>query len=345
MIGSSKGSLPGKSAVATCLSFAILIGMKAVTYDRFGGPEVLQISEVAEPVAGRGEVVVQVRAAAVNPMDWKIRSGRVSLLAGRKFPKRTGFDFAGIVESCGADVAGLKLGDEVFGETSPLNAKRGAFAEKCVTRAKLVARKPAGVSFTEAAATPCAGLSALQSLRQCKVGAGSRVLLIGASGGLGIFAVPLAKQFGAHVTAVCSAHGIDLVKRLGADVVIDRQKENPLAQGPVYDAVLDLAAMHSFAECRHMLTPRGYYLNTMPGAGAIWSQCWTALFSAQKARVLLLSPSTAGFAELGDLMASGTLRPLVSRVFSFDDESVREMHRLSQDGHVLGKLVLELPVR
>ena len=318
--------------------------MKAVSYDRYGGPEVLRIIEVAEPVAGRGELVVRVRAASVNPLDWKIRAGRLGLLAGRKFPKRSGFDFSGVVESCGPEVAGVKPGDEVFGETNPLDASRGTLAEKCVTRADLVALKPAGLSFAEAAAAPCAGLSALQSLRQCQVGAGSRVLLIGASGGLGIFAVPLAKRLGAHVTAVCSGHGIDLVKQLGADVVIDRQKHNPLAPGPAYDAILDLAAVHSFGACRHLLTPRGYYLNTMPGAGTIWSQCWTALFSARKARVLMLKPSAAGFRELGDLMISGGLRPMVGRIFSFDHESVREMHRLSQDGHVLGKLVLELPV-
>lgn len=301
------------------------------------------MTEVAEPVAAREEVVVRVRAASINPLDWKLRSGRMSLLAGRKFPKRSGFDFAGIVESCGPEVAGFKAGDEVFGETHPMDAHRGTFAEKCVTRADLVAPKPAGWSFVEAAATPCAGLSALQSLRHCRVGAGSRILVIGASGGLGIFAVPLAKLLGAHVTAVCSAHGIELVKQLGADVVIDRGKDNALAPGPVYDAILDLAAVHSFGICRHRLGPRGHYLNTMPGAGTIWDQCWTTLFSAQKARAFMLKPSSVAFRELGELMASGGLRPRVVRVFPFTDESVREMHRLSQDGHVVGKLVLELP--
>lgn len=294
-------------------------------------------------MAGRGELVARVRAASLNPLDWKIRAGKMKLVAGRKFPKRTGFDFSGVVESCGPEVAGLKPGDEIFGQTNPFTAGRGTFAEKCVTQSGLVGLKPARLSFAEAATAPCAGLSAMQSLRHCAVGRGSRVLLIGASGGLGLFAIPLAKRLGAHVTAVCSGHGIDLVKRLGADAVIDRQKVNPLAPGQEYDAVLDLAAVHSFTACRHLLAPRGIYLNTMPGAGTIWSQCWTSLFSARKARVLMMKPSAGDLGELGDLMATGAVKPGVGRVFPFDDEAVREMHRLSQDGHVLGKLVLELP--
>ena len=317
--------------------------MRAVTYTRFGGPEGLWISDVDDPVAGRGELVARVRAASLNPLDWKIRAGTMNLLAGRKFPKRTGFDFSGIVESCGPEVAGLKPGDEIFGQTNPFTATRGTFAEKCITQSRLVGLKPAGLSFTEAAAAPCAGLSALQSLRHCQVGRGSRVLLIGASGGLGLFAIPLAKRLGAHMTAVCSGPASDLVRQLGADAVIDRQKVNPLAPGQEYDAVLDLAAVYSFSECRHLLAPRGIYLNTMPGAGTIWSQCWTSLFSARKARVLMMKPSPSDLGELGALMASGAVKPGVGRIFSFDDESVREMHRLSQDGHVRGKLVLALP--
>lgn len=317
--------------------------MKAAIYARFGGPEELQFADVETPVAGRGEVLVRVRAASVNPLDWKIRTGRVSLLAGKKFPKRTGFDFAGVVESCGSRVADFQPGDEVFGQTNPFASGNGTFAERCVANIEKVARKPAVLSFAEAAALPCAGLSALQSLRHGRVGVGSRVLLIGASGGLGIFAIPLAKHLGAHVTAVCSAHGIDLVRRLGADVVIDRQQVNPLAPGQEYDTVLDLAAVYWFSECRHLLAPRGIYLNTMPGAGTLWSQCWTALFSARKARVLMLNTTASDLAELGDLMATGAIKPGAMQKFAFNAESVREMHRLSEDGHVLGKLVVEMP--
>lgn len=301
------------------------------------------MAEVENPVAGRGEVVVRVRAASMNPLDWKIRSGRVNLLAGKKFPKRTGFDFAGIVESCGPRATNFQPGDEVFGQINPFSPVNGTFAERCAAPVDKMVLKPAGLSFVDAAAAPCAGLSAVQSLRQCKVEAGSRVLLIGASGGLGVFAIPLAKRLGAHVTAVCSAHGIDLVRRLGADVVIERQQVNPLAPGPEYGAVLDLAAVYSFAACRHLLAPRGFYLNTMPGVGTLWNQGWTALFSARKARVLMLATTAADLAELGGLMASGTIKLGAKQTFTFGESSVREMHRLSEDGHVLGKLVVALP--
>jgi NADPH:quinone reductase-like Zn-dependent oxidoreductase len=186
-------------------------------------------------------------------------------------------------------------------------------------------------------------LSAMQSLRHGRVGAGSRILLIGASGGLGLYAVPLAKKLGAHVTAVCSAQGLDWVRRLGADAVIDRRQADPLAAGQEYDAILDLAAVYSFSACRHLLAPRGIYLNTMPGAGTLWGQLWTSLFSAQKARVLMLKPTAHELADLGGLMASGVVPSAVGRVFPFREESVREMHQLSQAGHVLGKLVVEIP--
>ncbi len=316
--------------------------MKSITYSRFGGPDVLQMTEGPEPVAGSGELVARVRAAALNPLDWKIRAGMLNMLAGKKFPKHTGYDFSGIVESCGPEVTGFKPGDEIFGQTNPFTAGGGTFAERCVTRATQVVLKPAGVSFAEAAAAPCAGLSAKQSLRHCQVGPASKVLLIGASGGLGLYAIPLAKQLGAHVTAVCSTQGIDWVRRLGADHVIDRKVSDPLAPGSPYDAILDLAAVYSFAKCRHLLAPRGIYLNTMPGAGTLWTQFWTSLVSAQKARVLMLKSTAAELTELGALMATGIVKPTVGRSFPFTAEAVREMHQLSQAGHVMGKLVVEL---
>ena len=317
--------------------------MKAVTYDRFGSPEVLKISEVENPTARTGELVVRVRAAAVNPLDWKIRTGAMGLLAGKKLPKRTGFDFSGVVESLGKDVADFNPGDEVVGIIEPFNAHNGTLAERCVAKPELVIKKPAGLTFAEAAMLPCAGMSALQSLRLGKVATGSRVLLIGATGGLGIFAIPLAKRLGAHVTAVCSSHGVSLAKELGADVVINRETENPLAPGAGYDAVLDLAAVHTFAKCRHRLNPRGVYVNTLPGIGTLWSQCWTALFSSRKARMLILKSNADDLRTVAELASSGALRPFVCQPFVFDEKSVREMHSESEKGSVLGKLVVTLP--
>jgi len=317
--------------------------MKAVIYEQFGDPEVLRLREVGEPVPGRGELLVRIRAASVNPLDWKIRSGTMKFLAGRKFPKRTGIDFCGVVEACGPNVVGLKPGDEILGETNPFNPACGTMAEKCVARADWVLRKPERLSAAQAASAPGAGLSALQALRLCGVGRGKRILLIGASGGLGTFAIQIAKAHGAHVTAVCSTYGVELSRKLGADAVIDRSLENPLKDTGIYDAVLDLAAIYSFADCRHLVAFDGIYLHTMPGAGTLWSQFWTRLFSAQKAKVLIMKPTAGDLKELGTLMADGSVTPVVSRTFPFGEEQAREMHRISEDGHVLGKLAMQMP--
>ena len=317
--------------------------MKAVVYDRYGGPEVLELRDVPGPVAGRGEVVVRVAAAAVNPLDWKIRSGSMKLLAGSRFPKFTGFDLSGTVESCGPGVVGLRPGDPVLGGTNPFKRHHGTFAERCVTRAEWVMRKPERLSHAEAAAVAGSGVSALVSLRHCRVRTGSRIMLIGASGGLGTFAIQIAKAHGAHVTAVCRPHALEACGRLGADVVIDRSREDPLAAHDVYDAVLDLAAAYKFARCRHLLARDGIYLHTMPGAGTLWSQIWTRLFSAKRARVLMMKPVAGDLKELGTLIASGAVTPVVSRTFPFTAEAAREMHGVMEAGRVLGKLVMVMP--
>lgn len=320
-----------------------LLPMKAILYDRFGGPDVLEMRELPGREPAQGEVVVRVHAAAINPLDWKIRAGEMKLVAGRKFPRRSGVDFSGVVEACGPGVVGLKPGDPVLGHTAAMDHTQGSFAETCVTRAEHVLRKPERLSHVEAAAAPLAGLSALQSLRHCKVGAGTKVLLIGASGGVGTFAIQIAKAFGAHVTAVCGPRGVDLCERLGADTVIDRTREDPLQSRRIYNAVLDLAPAHSFGACRHLLASNGSYLSTLPSAANIWSQTWTTLFGSRRVRMLILKPSAGDLKELGTMLASGAVAPMVSRKFSFNEESVREMHRLSQQGHTIGKLVVGMP--
>lgn len=316
--------------------------MKAITYERFGGPEVLGMADVAVAWPRKGEVLVRVCAAAINPVDFKIRNGSMKFVAGRKFPRRSGMDFSGVVEACGPGVVGLRPGDSVLGMTAPMDAAQGSFAEKCVTRAEHVLRKPERLSHVEAATVSLAGLSALQSLRHCRVGAGKRVLLIGASGGVGTFAIQIAKALGAHVTAACRTHGAGLCAKLGADIVIDRSREHPLVSRHVYDAVLDLAPAHSFGACRHLLALNGSYLSTLPSAGGILSQAWTTLLGSQRVRMLILKPNAGDLKELGTLLASGAVQPHVSRVFPFGEAEIRDLHRVAEEGHVLGKLAVEM---
>ena len=302
--------------------------MKAVVYERFGGPEVLRIVDVPKPEPRRGEVLVRVRAAAINPIDWKIRTGSLSFVAGRKFPKRTGIDFAGVIEACGEGIVGLRPGDAVLGLAKALRPAHGSFADWCVANAEFVLRKPPRLTDAEAASVPIAGLSALQSLRNCGVGAGSKVMLTGASGGLGTYAIQIARTHGAHVTAVCSTHGVDICRKLGADIVVDRTKEDPLASRGLFDAIIDFASVYSFSRCRPLST--------------VWAQVRTKFFGARKAHALMMKRSAGDLKELGTLIAAGSVTPVVSRVYAFREEEVREMHRASETGHTIGKLVVEI---
>ncbi|TCM47791.1 NAD(P)-dependent alcohol dehydrogenase [Kribbella sp. VKM Ac-2568] len=238
--------------------------MKAIVQDRYGSPDVLEFGEVEKPVAVGNLVLVRVRASSVNAYDWHVMRGdpylaRLMLPAafGRKGPKARirGRDFAGRVEAVGPDVTRFSPGDEVYGDLGDAN---GAFAEYVCAPEDLVELKPINLTFEQAAAIPLAGSTALFGLRDvAKVEAGQRVLVNGASGGVGTFAVQLAKTFGAEVTGVCSTRNVDLVRSLGADHVIDYGKEDFTRNGVPYDVVLDLVANRSLADLRRCLTPSG----------------------------------------------------------------------------------------
>ncbi|MFC5267072.1 NAD(P)-dependent alcohol dehydrogenase [Kribbella qitaiheensis] len=238
--------------------------MKAIVQDRYGSPDALEFSEVEKPVAVGNTVLVRVRASSVNAYDWHVMRGdpylaRLMLPAafGRKGPKARirGRDFAGRVEAVGPDVTRFGPGDEVYGDLGDAN---GAFAEYVCAPEDLVELKPINLTFEQAAAIPLAGSTALFGLRDAaKVEAGQRVLVNGASGGVGPFAVQLAKTFGAEVTGVCSTRNVDLIRSLGADHVIDYSKEDFTRNGVPYDVVLDLVANRSLADFRRALTPTG----------------------------------------------------------------------------------------
>lgn len=241
--------------------------MKAIVQDRYGSPEVLEFGEVEQPVAVGNMVLVRVRASSVNAYDWHVMRGdpylaRLMLPAafGRKGPKARirGRDFAGRVEAVGPDVTRFSPGDEVYGDLGDAN---GAFAEYVCAPEDLVELKPVNLTFEQAAAIPLAGSTALFGLRDvAKVEAGQRVLVNGASGGVGTFAVQLAKTFGTEVTGVCSTRNVDLVRSLGADHVIDYSKEDFTRNGVQYDVVLDLVANRSLSDFRRALTPTGTLL-------------------------------------------------------------------------------------
>jgi NADPH:quinone reductase-like Zn-dependent oxidoreductase len=244
--------------------------MKAIVYRRNGPPDVLSCEEIEKPTPNAQEVLIKVRAAAVNPLDCHLLKGGPAVmrtLPGRGKLRQPGVDVAGVVETVGSGVTEFTAGDAVFG------ACRGAFAEYAIASVSALASKPEAVSFEDAAASPIAALTALQGLRdKGKIQAGQHVLINGASGGVGTFGVQLAKIFGAHVTGVCSARNAELVRSLGAEHTINYAKEDFANGKQRYDLIFDLAGNHSFSACRRVLTPRGIVVGTESWTGR--SPCW-----------------------------------------------------------------------
>src|SRR6266487_1815693 len=287
--------------------------MRAIACHRYGAPEALRFEEVDKPTPGDGEVLIQVRAASLNAYDWGLMRGRppiIRLLLGLRRPKvtRTGRDVAGRVESVGRSVTQFKPGDDVFGLC------RGSLAEYACASESYLAVKPANVSFEEAAAIPLAGLTALQGLRAGRIQPGQRVLINGAAGGVGTFAVQIAKSFGAEVTAVCSTSKVDLVRSIGADHVIDYTKEDFTKSQQRYDVIYDNVGNRSRAERSRILTPNGIcVLAGIGGAGPHEGQLsrigggykafLASRFSRQKFQMYRTTTKQEDLAVLRNLMA------------------------------------------
>jgi len=300
------------------------------------------------PEISEGDVLVRVRAACVAGDDWHLMRGEpfvARLEMGIAGPKRgvPGNDVSGVVEACGSGVTDLRPGDEVFGWCE------GAFAERARAAATLVVPKPSALSFEEAAAVPTTAVTALQALRdKGEIREGSRVLVLGASGGVGTFAVQIAKAFGAHVTGACSARSADLVRALGADRVLDYAKDDFASQGPSYDLIVYLAGRYTLSHCRRALAPAGI-LVLVGGPGGRWLggvARWPAAlalspFLKQKMRPLVHEKRRADLLALSQLLASGAVRPAVSATYPLE-----QVHRAldhSSPGHGRGKVVLTLP--
>ncbi len=327
--------------------------MKAIVYCDYGSAN-LKLEDVEKPVPNDDQLLVKVRAASVNPYDWHFIEGTPYIMrigVGLRKPKdtRLGVDFAGTVEAVGKNPAAagqFKPGDEVFG------GRGGAFAEYVCPRAnRAVALKPANITFEQAASVNIAGITALQALRdKGKVQPGQKVLINGASGGVGTFAVQIAKSLGAHVTGVCSTRNLDMVRSLGADHVIDYTKEDFAKTGQRYDVILDNVPNHSLSDCRRVLTPKGKYV--MIGGGGPNDGRWVGPFGRVIA-TMLLSPfvsqemgmmmadvSQKDLTILGDLMQSGKVTPVIDRRYKLSE--VPEAIRYLEEGHARGKVVITL---
>jgi NADPH:quinone reductase-like Zn-dependent oxidoreductase len=324
--------------------------MKAIVYCDYGLPN-LKLQEIEKPAPADDQLLVKVRAASVNPLDWHFIEGTPYIMralgVGLRKPAdtRLGVDFAGTVEVVGKNVTQFKPGDEVFG------GRTGAFAEYvCVREARAVALKPANITFEQAASVPIAGITALQGLRdKGKVQSGQKVLINGASGGVGTFAVQIAKSMGADVTGVCSTRNLDMVRSLGADHVIDYTKEDFTKGAQRYDVILDNVANHSLSECRRVLNPDGKYV--LIGGGGVNESRWLgpglthafkamflSKFVSQKMGMMLAELNQKDLTFLADLMESGKVTPVIDKRYKLS-ELPQAIEYLEQ-GHARGKVVI-----
>src|SRR5437660_759578 len=324
--------------------------MKAIVYCDYGLAN-LKFTDVEKPTATDDQVLVKVRAASVNPLDWHFIEGTPKIMramgVGLRKPKdtRLGVDFAGTVEAVGKNVTQFKPGDEVFG------GRDGAFAEYVCPRAdRAVTLKPANITFEQAASVNIAGITALQAVRdKGKVQAGQKVLINGASGGVGTFAVQIAKSFGADVTGVCSTRNVDLVRSLGADHIIDYTKEDFTKGEQKYDVILDNVANHSLSECRRVLTPNGIYVmigggsaneqGFLGGLGKALNAAVYSRFVKQKMGMMMAQPSTQDLTLLAEMVQSGKLKTVIDRTYKSLSE-VPDAIRYLEEGHAKGKVII-----
>lgn len=321
--------------------------MKAILHHSYGSPDVLCFEAIAKPAPGDNEVLLRVRAASVNPYDWHFLRGEpypVRLVAGLSKPKdlRLGVDGAGVVEAVGCNVTRFQPGDEVFG------ACKGAFAEyTCASESSLVT-KPPNLTFEQAAAVPIAGISALQGLRDAgQIQPGNRILINGAAGGVGTFAIQIAKSFGADVTGVCSTRSVELVRSLCADHVIDYTYDDFTRSGHHYDLILDCVGNHSLSSIRRVLNPRGRQVPVGAQAGR-----WMLGPLTRSLRAMVLSKfgnrklvpfflaklNQEALTTLRELLDSGKVTPIIDRRYKLSETP--EAIRYLEEGHARGKVVI-----
>jgi len=322
--------------------------MQAIVYSHEASGEVLKLEEIEKPLPADDEVLIKVRAASINPLDYHFLKHtfmrRVMARVSKVKSLRPGRDVAGEVEAVGRNVTQFKAGDAVFGGCN------GALAEYACTRESKIVMKPSKVSFEEAASTPVAGLTALQGLRdKAQLQPGQKVLINGAAGGVGTFAVQIAKTFGGEVTGVCSTRNMELLRSIGADSVIDYTREDFTKNGKQYDVIFDLVANHSFAERRRALTPKGIYIGAgmvgldVSAIGLLMRQIPELIkwrFVSQKSVSLLAKLDPKDLDIIAALIAEGKIKPVIDRRYRLNEAPAAVSYL--EKGHARGKVIIEI---
>ena len=326
---------------------ALVSPMKAIVYCEYGSPEVLKFEDVEKPVPNDDQVLIKVRAASLNFIDPGLMRGPwpLRLMSGLRKPEKTmlGNDLAGQVEAIGKNVTLFKVGDEVFGVGRP------TLAQYACTRERGLVIKPANVTFEQAGCVAWAGFTALQGLRQGNIRPGQKVLINGATGGVGTFAVQIAKSFGADVTAVCSTGKVDLVRSIGADHVIDYTKEDFTKGDQRYDVIFDNVNNHSFSDRRRVLAPNGICIIAGIGGAGLHPEAWGRIAGIFKAGLLArfvpqkfvrygTKLDKQDLKLLSDLMQTGKMAPVIDRTYNLSETA--EAMRYFEEGHARGKVVI-----
>ena len=314
--------------------------MKAVTYSEYGGVEVLQYQEVELRSLQPNEVLINIHAASVNPIDWKIRNGMARWLTGWRKPKNQilGADISGEIEAIGEGVETFKVGQEVYAILGAIEG--GGYAEKVITTVDRIAQKPQNMSSIEAAAVPLAGLTAYQALQQGGIYEGANVLINGASGGVGVYAVQLAKALGANVTAVCSERNVQMVQELGADAVINYEVQDFTQSIQQFDIIFDVVGLSNYYAVKDILAEKGAYITTIPHPKVFLLSKWLSFTSNHRVIPFMTQNSGADLEELQILIEKGKLRSIIDHTFPLENAAAAQDY--SETGRARGKIVIKM---
>ncbi len=310
--------------------------MKKIIYNKYGSIADLEMTEIVIPSIQADELLIKIKAVAINPIDWKRLEGQLKIVTGSKFPKGIGIDFSGIVEKKGDTVSTFQIGDAVFGA---LNAMKGeALAEYIVVKENLIFKKPETVSFETAAAAVTSGVTALYLLEKSKVKSGDHLLINGASGGVGVSAIQMAKQKGIKVSAVASGEGLDFIQKWKPDVVIDYKKQNTWEQKIAYNAIFELSGNLPFGKAKSILKTQSVFANTLPNPVDMLKAFFNNLFSGKKFEIIMANPTQKHYQELSEWLTLKGLEIPITKTFSFHE--FKEAYQFARKGGIVGKVVI-----
>lgn len=310
--------------------------MKAMVIRQYGSAEVLQYEDVDPPKIQPDQLLVKVYASSVNPVDWKIRQGMLRLITGDKFPQILGFDVSGEVVEVGSQVQRFSPGDRIYASHA---LSGGTYAEYCAVPEKTAAMKPTNMTYEEAAVVPLAALTALQALVNLgNIQSGQAVLINGASGGVGTFAVQIAKALGAEVTAVCSGKNLELVKSLGVDRLIDYKEQDFTQDATLYDIIFDTVDRSSFDNCKKILKSEGVYISTLPTPENLIQVAFTTFLPGKKAKFILYQPNSRDLLYLKELIEAGKIRSIIDRTYPLKE--LAAAHLYSESERTAGKIAI-----